>query len=75
MIIRPILWGTIWFVIGIIGLIAVGVIGGLLSFPKQVVVSFFLLFGAIFFLSLPVAILAEIIRWVKQRRREKKNKK
>jgi len=71
---RPILWGTIWFVIGLIGWIAFSVIGGFtrgLSAQVNPTLHFFIyLFGLIFFLSLPIAIIAEIIRWIRKRRKK-----
>ena len=73
---RPILWGTIWLVIGIIGWAFFGFLAGLSKLAEgefDPVVRFLVaLFGFIFFLSIPIAIIFEIIRWLK-RKNERKN--
>ena len=66
---RPMLWGTIWFVIGFIGWITLSVIYGIgegLGVESNPTSTFLLYaFGIVFFFSLPIAVIAEIIRWVK----------
>lgn len=75
---RPILWGTIWFVIGMIGWIIFSVLGGTLegvTGEAQPLLKFFMyFFGVIFFFSLPVGIVAEIICWIRKRKRKKQGK-
>ncbi|XOB41574.1 MAG: hypothetical protein ACKKMS_02540 [Candidatus Nealsonbacteria bacterium] len=73
---RPIFWGLICFLIGMVGWIAFSVIGGLgegitgeADPTFKALVSFF---GMIFFFSLPVAIIFEIIRWARKRKRRKR---
>jgi len=72
---RPIYWGVIWFFIGIIGWIAFsvvyGVIGGLSGHVPLEGWFFVYLFGLIFFFSLPVAIVAEIVSRYRRRKRIK----
>jgi hypothetical protein len=70
---RPILWGTIWFVIGLIGWVAFSVFAALGSIegnPDTFIMALMYIFGIVFFFSLPVAVIAEIILWI--RRRQKK---
>ena len=72
---RPILWGTIWFVIGMIGWIIFSVIGGsvkgITGESSSVMVTLVYVFGTIFFFSLPIAIIAEIIRWKRKKTKKK----
>ncbi|MCX6684065.1 MAG: hypothetical protein NTZ37_04980 [Methanoregula sp.] len=58
---RPILWGVIAFAVGFMGIIAFR--GGS---AKELTV----LFGIIFLFSLPIAIIAEIILWIQNRRKK-----
>jgi hypothetical protein len=71
---RPILWGTIWFVIGLVGWLAFSVIigfgEGLGGEAPPLLNAFLYIFGTIFFFSLPISIIAEIIRWIKRRRKK-----
>lgn len=71
---RPILWGTIWFIIGGAGWLAFSMIGGVLGAatgaPGPIMKPFIWFFGLIFYLSLPVAIIAEIIRWIERRKKK-----
>lgn len=67
---RPILWGTIWFVIGMVGWVGFSILAGLLG--NGFLMFLYRAFGMVFFFSLPVAIIVEIICWIKQKRKEKK---
>lgn len=69
---RPFVWGTIWFVIGFIGWttlsVILGITGGLGVESDnfgEFLLSFFFM---IFFFSLPVAIITEIICWIKTKK-------
>ncbi len=72
---RPITWGTIWFFIGMIGWVYFSVIAGIETgfsgkeASDSSVIGYVYVFGILFFLSLPAAGIAEIIRW-----RRKKSK-
>jgi hypothetical protein len=74
---RPIHWGVIWFFIGMVGWVFFSVIVGVgaglagqkLSEAPPLLLALMYLFGIIFFFSLPVAVVAEIVRW-----RRKKSK-
>lgn len=70
---RPILWGTIWFVIGGIGWIGFSILAGILEYGKSAgfLTSLYRFFGIIFFFSLPVAIICEVIRWIRKRKKGK----
>ncbi len=72
---RPILWGTIWFFIGLVGWVTFSIVGGLEKFTtaKLSPITIFLIyfFGLAFFFSLPIAILIEIVRWIKIKRKLK----
>jgi len=72
---RPILWGTIWLVIGLIGWAFFGFLAGLSKFAEgefNPVAKFLVaLFGFIFFFSIPVAVIFEIVRWLKKGKKEK----
>jgi drug/metabolite transporter (DMT)-like permease len=70
---RPIHWGVIWFFIGMVGWVFFSVIvgvgtafGGEASPPLSALVY---LFGIAFFFSLPVAVIAEIVRWRRNKAR------
>ena len=71
---RPIYWGVIWFFIGMVGWIAfsliVGVVTGLGGQAPGLWI-FVYLFGVLFYFSLPVAIVAEAIRWYRRRKHVK----
>ena len=67
---RPILWGTIWFVIGGVGWVVFSILAGI--GVGGFVIFLYQAFGLVFFFSLPIAIIAEIIHWIKQKRRKKK---
>lgn len=70
---RPIFWGLICFLIGMVGWIAFSVIGGLgeavSGEANPTLKALVYIFGTIFFFSLPVAIILEIIRWIRKRKR------
>lgn len=72
---RPIYWGVIWFFIGMVGWVAFsvvyGVIGGLSGGVPAEGWFFVYLFGLIFFFSLPVAIIAEVVRWYRRKKTTK----
>lgn len=69
---RPIYWGVIWFFIGMVGWVffsvIVGVGTGLGGEASPLLWGLMYLFGVVFFFSLPGAIVAEIVRWVKRKR-------
>ena len=69
---RPILWGTIWFVIGMMGWIVFSFIWGTgkglgVEVPTSLTALVYF-FGILFYLSLPVSIIAEIICWIRKKR-------
>jgi len=68
---RPIYWGVIWFFIGMIGWVAFSVVYGVIGgFSGSVPPAGYVLvdlFGSLFFFSLPVAVIAEIVRWRRNR--------
>jgi len=69
---RPILWGTIWFVIGLIGWVVFSIFAALSSFGGHQSILMMVLmyiFGIVFFFSLPVAVIAEIILWIRRRQK------
>jgi hypothetical protein len=69
---RPIFWGIIWFVIGMIGWIAFSVLGGVaagMGHKNPTVQALVYIFGIVFFFSLPVAVIGEIVRWSKNRKK------
>lgn len=68
---RPIYWGVIWFFIGMVGWVFFGVIAGVAEFAGEaspLLSGLMYLFGIVFFFSLPVAIVAEIVRWYRTRK-------
>jgi len=71
---RPILWGTIWFVIGMIGWLVFSVIGGvgegIAGGTSPTIHYLIYAFGTLFFFSLPIAIIAEIICWIRKRKKK-----
>jgi len=68
---RPILWGTIWFVIGMFGWLTFSCIGGtgeaVTGQKDQFMLALVYLFGVLFFFSMPVAITIEIVAWIKRK--------
>jgi len=74
---RPIYWGTIWVFIGMIGWVVFSIVGGTIEGlggeRNQVIFSLVYFFGFLYILSLPVAIICEFIRWIKNRRKKSKN--
>jgi len=68
---RPILFGTIWFVIGMFCWLTFGCIGGIREAVTGQEDPYWLaltgLFGVLFFFSMPVAIIIEIVAWIKRR--------
>jgi len=69
---RPIVWGFILMVVGgifwVIFSIIYGIIGGFTGeVPTEGWVLVYL-FGALFFFSLPVTIVIEVVNWVRRRR-------
>lgn len=69
---RPIYWGIIWFFIGMVGWfffsIVVGIGMGIGAEVPPLYIALVYIFGILFFFSLPISIIAEIIRWWKRRR-------
>jgi len=72
---RPILWGIIWFFIGMVGWICFSVILGLAmglrAEADPLLLALVYLFGMLFFFSLPVTAIAEVIIWIKKRKKPK----
>jgi hypothetical protein len=69
---RPIHWGVIWFFIGLVGWVSFSVFAGMAAFAGQsapLIYGLMYLFGIAFFFSLPVAIIAEIVRWRRNKTR------
>jgi hypothetical protein len=70
---RPIHWGIIWFFIGMVGWVffsvMVGVGTGLGGEAPPLLLALVYLFGIAFFFSLPVAVVAEIVRWRRNKTR------
>jgi len=68
---RPILFGTIWFVIGMFGWLTFSCIGGtgeaVTGQKDPFLHALMYLFGVLFFFSMPVAITIEIVAWIKRR--------
>jgi Na+/melibiose symporter-like transporter len=71
-ILRPIVWGFILTVVGGILWVMfsfVGAIGELATGEKDVLMlALVYLFGILFFFSFPVAIVIEVVNWVRRRR-------
>ncbi len=71
---RPIIWGTIWFVIGMIGWVTFSVFAGIceVTTPGKCGLLTLLVyfFGLLFFFSLPIAILVELMQFFKKRKDE-----
>jgi len=68
---RPIYWGVTWFFIGMVGWFFFGVIVELqeaLGEVNPLILALVYVFGALFFFSLPIAIVVEIVRWRRRRR-------
>jgi hypothetical protein len=65
-------WGVIWFFIGMVGWFLFSVVVGVgRAVGGQVPLAYWALlylFGIVFFFSLPVAIVAEIVRWYRTRK-------
>jgi len=70
---RPIYWGVIWFFIGMVG-IAFSVIAGVITGVSEItgegevnpiLMVFVYIFGILFFFSLPVAGIVELVLWAK----------
>ena len=74
---RPIHWGVIWFFIGMVGWVFFSVIVGVgtglagqkVSEAPPLLLALMYLFGIVFFFSLPVAVIAEIVRWRRNKTR------
>ena len=68
---RPLLWGTIWFIIGMVGWVTFSIICGVsLGVSGEcsgVVLTLVYFFGLIFFFSLPISIVIEVIKFAKNR--------
>ena len=68
---RPIVWGFILTIVGCFFWIIFSVIYGVgLGFgapENPMLTSLVYLFGALFFFSLPIAIILEIVRWIRHR--------
>ena len=75
---RPFLWGTIWFSIGLFGWVAFSVMYGILAGlgSKIPTTGYFLidLFGIIFFFSLPMDLVAEVARWRRRKIKSEQNR-
>ena len=71
---RPIGWGLIFFLIEISGWLLFSIIcgvGGAITGYVPAIVKFWLaLFGLLAFFSLPIAVIIEIARWAKAKRRK-----
>ncbi|ADB58454.1 hypothetical protein Arcpr_1405 [Archaeoglobus profundus DSM 5631] len=69
----PIFWGIILFFIGLVGWVTFSVVGALEKFTTAKLSSITLIyfFGLTFFFSLPIAILLEIVKWIKTKRKTK----
>jgi len=72
---RPILWGILWFFVGAIGSL---LFSGSVYWQRRFVGEVFILtlvflqvFSFIFYLSIPVALIAEVIRWIRGRKNKK----
>jgi hypothetical protein len=72
---RPIYWGVIWFFIGMVGWVFFSVIVGVgTAFGGQAppgLWALVYLFGIAFYFSLPVAIIAEVVRWYRRKKAPK----
>jgi hypothetical protein len=74
---RPIHWGVIWFFIGMVGWVFFSVIVGVgtglagqkVTEAPPLLLALMYLFGIAFFFSLPVAVIAEIVRWRRNKTR------
>lgn len=69
---RPILWGLIGLIIGMIGWVYFSVIAGVSAGVTGETDTFLMglvyLFGMLFFFSIPVAVVAEIVGWIRKRK-------
>jgi len=69
---RPIGWGLILFLIGIIGWLLFSVIygvgGAITGYVPSIVEFLVILFGLLTLFSLPIAVIIEIVRWIKKKR-------
>jgi hypothetical protein len=72
---RPIYWGVIWFFIGMVGWVFFSVIVGVgTAFGGQAppgLWALVYLFGIAFYFSLPIAIIAEVVRWYRRKKAPK----
>jgi len=68
---RPIGWGLIFFLVGITGWllfsIIYGVGGAITGYVPSIVKFWVLLFGLLALFSLPIAVIIEIVRWIKKK--------
>ena len=68
---RPIGWGLIFFLVGIIGWllfsIIYGVGGAITGYVPSIVKFWVIFFGLLAFFSLPIAVIIEIVRWIKKK--------
>lgn len=69
---RPIGWGLIFFLVGIIGWllfsIIAGVGGAITGWVPSIVMFWVVFFGVLALFSLPIAVIIEIVRWIKRQK-------
>ena len=69
---RPIYWGLVFFLIGIIGFVGVSIYYDIITLENALIY----IFGAIAVCSLPTAVVVEVIKWRKRKEeKELKEKK
>ena len=64
---RPILWGIILFLISAVGWV-ISVVLAVVTLGAFKILTY--IFGILFIASLPVAIILELIRWIKKKKLE-----
>jgi len=72
---RPILWGILWFFVGAVGSL---LLSGTAYMERMTVGEVFILtlaflqvFSFIFYFSIPVALIVEVVRWIRGRKNKK----
>jgi hypothetical protein len=69
---RPIGWGLIFFLVGIIGWLLFSIIGGIggaiTGGVPSIVMFWVVFFGVLALFSLPIAVIIEIVRWIKRKK-------
>ena len=63
---RPILWGIILFIVGAVGWV-ISVVFAVVTLGTLKLLTF--VFGALFIFSLPVAVVLELTKWLKRKKR------